>query len=95
MQPLHIFTKWLLMLRSSVGPVSKKNTYGINRTDFSFIARGIVPGILVLKPDFPENKEDRAFSWGENEVTVSGCADYIFLAAAAVQLAGNPHSGRL
>lgn len=73
---------------SSVGTVSKKITYGNNRADFRFIAGGIVPGILVLKPDFPENKEDWPFFWGENEVTVGGCGDYIFLAAAAAQLAG-------
>jgi len=72
---------------SSVGAKSKKITYGNNRADFSFIAGGIVPGILLLKPDFPENKEDWPFFWGENEVTVGGCADYIFLAAAAEQLA--------
>ncbi|MCU7552263.1 glycoside hydrolase family 9 protein [Chitinophagaceae bacterium LB-8] len=72
---------------SSVGTVSKKITYGNNRADFSFIAGGIVPGILVLKPDFPENKEDWPFFWGENEVTVGGCGDYIFLAAAAADLA--------
>ena len=72
---------------SSVGTVSKKVTYGNNRANFSFIAGGIVPGILVLKPDFPENKEDWPFLWGENEVTVGGCADYIFLANAAEQLA--------
>jgi endoglucanase len=71
---------------SSVGMVSKKITYGNNRANFSFIAGGIVPGILVLKPDFPENKEDWPFLWGENEVTVGGCADYIFLANAAEQL---------
>ncbi len=72
---------------SAVGTKSKRITYGNNRADFSFIAGGIVPGILVLKPDFPENKEDWPFFWGENEVTVGGCADYIFLAAAASQLA--------
>ena len=72
---------------SSVGTVSKKITYGNNRANFSFIAGGIVPGILVLKPDFPENKEDWPFLWGENEVTVGGCADYILLANAAEQLA--------
>jgi len=42
-----------------------------------------VPGILILKPDFPENKEDWPFFWGENEVTVGICANYIFLGAAA------------
>jgi endoglucanase len=72
---------------SSVGTKSKKVTYGNNRANFSFIAGGIVPGILVLKPDFPENKEDWPFFWGENEVTVGGCADYIFLATAAGQSA--------
>ena len=74
---------------SSVGTKSKKITYGNNRADFRFIAGGIVPGILVLKPDFPENKEDWPFFWGENEVTGGGCADYIFLAAAAGQLANS------
>jgi len=73
---------------SAVGTKSKRITYGNNRADFSFIAGGIVPGILILKPDFPENKSDWPFFWGENEVTVGGCADYIFLAAAAGQLAG-------
>ncbi len=72
---------------SSVGTKSKKITYGNNRANFSFIAGGIVPGILLIKPDFPENKEDWPFFWGENEVTVGGCANYIFLGNAAEALA--------
>jgi hypothetical protein len=71
---------------SSVGTKSKKVTYGNNRANFSFIAGGIVPGILLIKPDFPENKEDWPFLWGENEVTVGACADYIFLANAVQEL---------
>ncbi len=71
---------------SSVGTKSKKITYGNNRANFSFIAGGIVPGILLIKPDFPENKEDWPFFWGENEVTVGGCANYIFLSTAADNL---------
>jgi hypothetical protein len=67
---------------SAVGTHSKKITYGNNRADFSYIAGGVVPGILILKPDFPENKEDWPFLWGENEVTVGICANYILLAAA-------------
>ena len=74
---------------SAVGDRSKKVTYGNNRADFSYIAGGVVPGILILKPDFPENKEDWPFFWGENEVTVGICANYIFLAAAAASLQGN------
>jgi hypothetical protein len=67
---------------SAVGTHSKRITYGNNRADFSYIAGGVVPGILILKPDFPENKEDWPFFWGENEVTVGICANYIFLGAA-------------
>jgi hypothetical protein len=73
---------------ASVGTKSKKITYGNNRADFSFIAGGIVPGILVLKPDFPENKEDWPFLWGENECTIGGCAEYIFLSGAVNELVG-------
>jgi len=68
---------------SDVGTKSKKVTYGNNRANFSFIAGGVVPGILMLKPDFPENKEDWPFFWGENEVVIGICSQYIFLAAAA------------
>ena len=67
---------------SAVGTRSKKITYGNNRADFSYIAGGVVPGILILKPDFPENKEDWPFFWGENEVTVGICANYILLSTA-------------
>ncbi len=71
---------------SGVGTRSKKITYGINRADFSFIAGGVVPGVLILKPDFPENKEDWPFLWGENEVVIDICAEYIFLANAVNEL---------
>jgi endoglucanase len=71
---------------SGVGAHSKKVTYGSNRADFSFIAGGVVPGVLVLKPDFPENKEDWPFLWGENEVVIDICADYIFLTNAVDEL---------
>jgi endoglucanase len=74
---------------SSVGTVSKKITYGNNRADFSFIAGGVVPGLLILKPDFPENKEDWPFLWGENECVVDICAAYIFLSGAVNELVNN------
>ena len=67
---------------AGVGTHAKKRTYGSNRADFSFIAGGVVPGVLLLKPDFPENKEDWPFLWGENECVIDICADYIFLANA-------------
>ena len=71
---------------NAVGTRSKKVAYGNNRADFTTIAGGIVPGIMILKPDFPENKDDWPFLWGENEVTIGGSADYIFLANAVNEL---------
>ncbi len=69
-----------------VGTVSKEVAYGNNRADFSFIAGGVVPGVLILKPDFPENKEDWPFLWGENEYVVNGGASYLFLVHAVNDL---------
>ncbi len=71
---------------AGVGVRSKEQVYGNNRADFSFIAGGVVPGILVLKPDFPEHMLDWPFMWGENECVIDICADYIFLARAAQEL---------
>ncbi len=71
---------------SGVGAHSKTVGYGMNRADFSFIAGGIVPGVLILKPDFPENKEDWPFLWGENEYVINVGASYIFLVHAAQEL---------
>lgn len=67
---------------SGVGTVSKEVAYGNNRADFSFIAGGVVPGVLIVKPDFPENKEDWPFLWGQNEYVVDVAASYIFLVNA-------------
>jgi endoglucanase len=71
---------------SAVGTESKTVAYGNNRADFSFIAGGIVPGVLILAPDFPENKEDWPFLWGENEYVIGVGADYILAVNAAIHL---------
>jgi hypothetical protein len=75
-----------ISLVSAVGTHSKTIAYGNNRADFSFIAGGVVPGVLILKPDFPENKEDWPFLWGENEYVINLGASYIFLVHAANEL---------
>jgi hypothetical protein len=67
---------------SGVGTRSKKVAYGGNRADYTFIAGGVVPGVLVLKPDFPENKEDWPFLWGENEYVIDICAEFVLLSNA-------------
>ncbi|MBP1675437.1 MAG: glycoside hydrolase, partial [Bacteroidetes bacterium] len=71
---------------SSVGTKSKRITYGTNRADFTFIAGGVVPGLILLRPDFLENKEDWPFFWGENECVIDGCAAYIFLGNAVNEM---------
>jgi hypothetical protein len=68
---------------SGVGARSKTIAYGSNRADFSFIAGGVVPGVLILKPDLPEHMEDWPYLWGENEYVIDVCANYLFLAHAA------------
>jgi endoglucanase len=73
---------------SAVGNRSKHVAYGNNRADFTFIAGGVVPGVLVLKPDYPENMDDWPFLWGENEYVIDICSNYIFLANAAQELLG-------
>jgi endoglucanase len=74
---------------SAVGNRSKHVAYGNNRADFTFIAGGVVPGVLVLKPDYPENMDDWPFLWGENEYVIDIAASYIFLAQAAQELVGS------
>jgi endoglucanase len=71
---------------STVGTRSKKITYGSNRADFRFIAGGIVPGVLLLKPDFLENKEDWPFLWGENECVIDTGAAWVLLSGAVNEL---------
>ncbi|MDF1570639.1 MAG: glycoside hydrolase family 9 protein [Bacteroidales bacterium] len=71
---------------SGVGVRPKMVAYGMNRADFSFIAGGVVPGVLILPPDFPENKEDWPFLWGENEYVITMGAPYIFMVKAAAKL---------
>lgn len=73
---------------SAVGAHSKTVAYGNNRADFSFIAGGVVPGVLILDPDFPENKEDWPFLWGENEYVIELAARYVFLVHAAQEVLG-------
>ena len=71
---------------NAVGAHSKKAAYGNNRADFTTIAGGVVPGLILLSPDYLENKDDWPFLWGENECIIDGGAWYIFLANAVQDL---------
>jgi hypothetical protein len=57
--------------------------YGNNRADGTFIPGGMIPGYIVIKPDFPESIDDFGFLWFENEYTVSTTSDWILAANAA------------
>ena len=72
---------------ATVGAKSKKITYGSNRADFTFIAGGVVPGVLFLQPDFYENKDDWPFIWGQNEAIITTATPYVFLSHAVEELA--------
>ncbi|MEG3083662.1 glycoside hydrolase family 9 protein [Sphingomonas sp. PB2P12] len=76
-----------LSLVSTVGTESKLIGYGHNRADYSFIPGGMVPGVLIVKPDFPELKTDWPFLWFENEYTVGTTSAYILAARAAMAAA--------
>lgn len=71
---------------SGVGARPKKIAYGNNRADHSFIPGGIVPGIRLLSPDFPENRDDYQFHWSENEYVIPLAPDYIYLVNAVDKL---------
>ena len=71
---------------NTVGTRSKKMAYGNNRADFTIIVGGVVPGLILLNPDFLENKDDWPFFWGENECIIDGGAWYVFLANAVEDL---------
>ena len=42
---------------SAVGTQSKLIAYGNNRADYTFIPGGMIPGVTIVQPDFPELKD--------------------------------------
>jgi len=68
---------------SGVGGQSKLIAYGNNRADYTFIPGGMIPGVTVIQPDFPELKEGWPFLWYENEYVVDAVTSYILSANAA------------
>ena len=68
---------------SSVGTASKLKGYGNNRADNTFIPGGMIPGYIVIKPDFPECIDDFGFLWFEDEYTIDAASRWILAANAA------------
>jgi endoglucanase len=72
---------------SGIGMQSKLIGYGNNRADYTFIPGGVIPGVTILKPDFPELKSDWPFLWYENEYVIDTATAFILAAEAANQIA--------
>lgn len=68
---------------SSVGTASKMKAYGNNRADNTFIPGGVIPGYVVIRPDFPECIDDFGFLWFEDEYVISVAASWVLAANAA------------
>ena len=68
---------------AGVGTVSKTKTYSNNRADNSYIPGAVIPGYVIIKPDFPECIDDFGFLWFEDEAVVAGSASWIVAGNAA------------
>lgn len=72
---------------SAVGTRSLTTAFGINRADWSYIAGGMASGTALIRPDFPELKDDFPFLWQQSEYVMPGAATYIFSVLAADAIA--------
>jgi len=68
---------------SSIGTVSKLKAYGNNRADNTFIPGGVIPGYIVIKPNFPECIDDFGFLWFEDEYVIDVASRWVLEANAA------------
>ncbi|HEY1800029.1 MAG TPA: glycoside hydrolase family 9 protein [Terriglobales bacterium] len=68
---------------AGVGTVSKTKTYSNNRADNSYIPGAVIPGYVIIKPDFPECIDDFGFLWFEDEAVVAGSASWVVAGNAA------------
>jgi len=80
---------------SGVGAASKLQAYGNNRADDSYIPGGMIPGYIVIKPDFPECITRFGFLWYEDEYTVDAAATWVLEANAADALVEQQAMGQV
>jgi endoglucanase len=71
---------------AGVGTVSKTKTYSNNRADNAYIPGAVIPGYIIIKPDFPELIDDFGFLWFEDEAVVAGSASWVVAGNAAVAI---------
>jgi hypothetical protein len=68
---------------AGVGTVSHTKTYSNNRGDNAYIPGAVIPGYIIIKPDFPECIDDFGFLWFEHEAVVAGSASWVVAGNAA------------
>ena len=71
---------------AGVGTVSKTKTYSSNRADDAYIPGAVIPGYIIIKPDFPECIDDFGFLWFEHEAVVAGSASWVVAGNAAAAI---------
>ncbi len=71
---------------AAIGTASKLKTYSANRGDHSYIPGGVIPGYVIIKPDFPECITNFGMLWFEDETTISDASSWVLEANAAVAL---------
>ncbi len=71
---------------AAVGVVSRQHTYSNNRGDNSYLPGAMVPGYVVLKPDFADSIPEFGMLWFEDETTVSAASSWVLEANAAAAL---------
>jgi hypothetical protein len=74
---------------SGVGVKSLTAAYGTSRADLSYIPGGVASGTAVIRPDFPELKDNWPFLWQQTEYVMGGGeTDFMFLVLATNKLLG-------
>jgi len=68
---------------ASQAVAADENAYRLNRADYSLIPGGMIPGVVIVQPDFPELKEEWPFLWFENEYVVGTGTTFMLAANAA------------
>lgn len=72
---------------SGVGVKSLTSAYGTNRSDLSYIPGGVASGTALIRPDFPELKDNWSFLWQQTEYVMGGGeTDFMFLVLATNEL---------
>ncbi len=75
---------------AGVGTESKTKTYSNNRADNAYIPGAVIPGYIIIKPDFPECIDDFGFLWFEDEAVVAGSASWVVAGNAADAITKEP-----